>query len=128
MKYLFLSSEDSTSTHPSNSMFDFTIEFPQPLELEGKWECALTEIVYSDSINGDLYVYCDICAYSYVSDSYKPLLRIVDGSDIFEKQYFIPVTQQVVPRLRLYIRDKQGNIPSVDEETLRCTLALKHGK
>ena len=70
--YLFLNSNDSKSLHPN-----FTVELPTPLELHGNWKCALAEILYSKSIGQKLYVYCDICEYSYIADGYKPILRIV---------------------------------------------------
>ena len=127
MQYLFLDSEDSKSMHADNTAFDFVIELPQDLNLVGYWDCALTEISYSQPTT-DLYIYCNIINYSYENDSYKPILRIVNGSDIFEKLYFIPITQQSIPRIHIYIRDKQGNTPSDSGQELRCTLALKHGK
>ena len=127
MKYLFLSSSDSTHIYPNNSPFDFIVEFPQTLELNGNWLCALTEINYTNA-EEELYVYCDICEYSYVCNGFKPLLRVINGSNIFETLYYIPVNQQAVKRIHVYIRDREGQIPSFNTSDLRCTLALKHGK
>ncbi len=128
MKYLFLNSEDSKSTQPLNEAFDFTIDLPQPLLLEGKWKCGLAEIGFSNPIGDELYVYCDICDYSYVTDSNKPILRIVRGSRLYTQPFFIPIINQHVSRIRVYIRDESGQIPSVVVQQSRCTLLLKHDK
>ena len=126
--YLFLDSNDSKSSHPQNSAFDFIVELPRPLNLQGEWKCALVEIAYSASVDEDLYVFCDICEYSYIDDGYKPILRIVNGSDIFDKLIYIPITVPTAARIHMYIKDRKGNIPSVDITSLRCTLHIKHGK
>ena len=49
---------------------------------------TLAELSYPDSIEQDLYVYCDICQYSYVTDGYKPILKIENGSDIYDKLFY----------------------------------------
>ncbi len=128
MKYLFLNSQDSKSTQPLNEPFDFTIDLPQPLILEGKWKCGLSEIGFSNPIADELYVYCDMCEYSYVKDSNQPILRIVRGSRLYTKPYFIPIVNQHVSRIRVYIRDEFGQIPSIAVERSRCTLLLKHAE
>ena len=128
MMYLFLNSNDSKSLHPDNSPFNFTVELPTPLELHGDWKCALAEISYPKSIRRELYVHCDICEYSYIADSYKPILRIVKSGDIYNQLFYQPITTSLVSRIKIYIKDETGNEPSVDVESLRCTLKIKHGK
>lgn len=127
MQYLFLHSEDSLLTHPQNNATDFTVDLPQPLDLPGKWSIALTEISITPNKKADLYVYCDVCDYSYQRNTRKPILRIIKGSTTFAKPYYIPVAVNYTPRIRVYIRDSKGNIPSFEISTSRCTLALKHG-
>ena len=126
--YLFLNSNDSKSLHPDNKPFNFTVELPTPLELRGDWKCALAEISYPKSIRRELYVYCDICEYSYIADGYKPILRIVKSGDIYNQLFYQPITTSLVSRIKIYIKDETGIEPSVDVESLRCTLKLKHGK
>ena len=126
--YLFLSSNDSKIFHPHNSPFNFTIELPKTLDLQGNWKCALAEIFYSESLDQDLFVYCDICEYSYIDDGYKPILRVVNGSDIYDTLFYQPITTQFVNRIHIYIKDEAGNQPSVDIKHLRCTLKIKNGK
>ena len=126
--YLFLNSNDSKSLHSNNPPFNFTVELPTPLELRGDWKCALAEIPYPKSIRREIYVYCDICEYSYIADGYKPILRIVNGSDIYDTLFDQPITSLFVSRIQIYIKDKTGNQPSVDVKSLRCTPKIKHGK
>ena len=128
MKYLFLNSQDSRSTQPLNNPFDFIIDLPQPIIHEGNWSCALAEIGFSEPIDQDLYVYCDICDYSYVNDTHQPILRIVRGSRLFTEPFFIPIINQHLMRIRVYIRNQSGRIPSVTLKQLRCTLLIKYGK
>ena len=70
------------------------MELPTPWELQVDWKCALkiAEISNPESMEQELYIYCDICQYSYVADGYKPILRIVNGSDIFETLFYQPIT------------------------------------
>ena len=128
MKYLFLNSQDSKSTHPLNNPYDFTIDLPQPLIHDGKWKCALAEIGFSQPIDQDLYVYCDICDFSYVNDSHQPILRIVRGSRLLTEPFFMPIINQHLTRIRVYIKDETGQIPSVALKQSRCTLLIKYGK
>ena len=122
--YLFLNSQDSLSVHPKNTSFDFTVELPQPINVDGKSKIALSEINYSEVHEKDLYVYCDVCDYSYVKDGYKPILRIVNKSCIYNKLIYIPISSSYIPRIRIYIRDENNQIPSFNIETLRCTVAI----
>jgi hypothetical protein len=130
MKYLYLDSEDSKDSHPQNKPFDFTVEMPTPLELEGNWSCALAEIYFTrEALTQDLYVYCDLCDYNYVNQQYSPILRIINsGDEIFDKCFYVPLVNKLISRIRIYIKTKSGEKPSVSIQKLRCTLQLKHGK
>jgi hypothetical protein len=43
--YLFLSSNDCKSTHPENSVYDFTIDLPKSVLLNGQYECSMVEYI-----------------------------------------------------------------------------------
>ena len=128
MEYLYLNSQDSQSTQPLNNAYDFTIDLPQPIIHNGKWKCALAEIIFSQSIRQDLYIYCDVCDYSYVRNTYGPILRIVKGSKVYAKPLYIPLKIQYLSRIRIYIRDENGQTPSDPLKQSRCTLLIKYGK
>lgn len=122
--YLFLSSTDCVASHPDNSAWDFTIDLKQYFHLKGKWECALMDIDY-DGPPSQLFVFSDLCSDSYVTDSYLPLLRIVKKPATFKRPYFISIPRNFVDRLRVYIRTKDGQLPSFAPERLRCTLRIR---
>lgn len=42
--YIALPSNSSSKYYPQNTLSDFTTHLPKPIELEGRWEAALTEI------------------------------------------------------------------------------------
>ena len=107
MIHLFLNSIDSINTHPNNNPFDFTIELPEALVLDGEWECALSDIYYDNSaINEELFVFSDICNDSYVYNNRLPILRKVNKPDIFTLPYFTSVNLREIQRIRIFIKDK----------------------
>lgn len=124
--YLFLTSNDCLDSHPNNHAWDFTTDLKTYVPLVGRWECALMDIRYTGK-NEELYVYTDLCQSSYVSDSYLPILRIISNStSTFTNPYFIPTSLDYVNQIRVYIRTKEGNIPSFTPKHLRCTLQIQH--
>jgi hypothetical protein len=124
--YLFLSPSDSIDTHPNNDCWDFTVTLPKTLNLTGKWVCALTEIVYSNKLKGkDLYVFCDLCEGCCVRGKILPLLRIAERPETYTKLYDMDVCLSQISHVRMYIRDRNLQIPSFSSETLRCALRLK---
>lgn len=122
MKYLFVSSDDSLEYHPTNSTYDFTITLPQTIH--GDWEIALGDITYVSHFE-DLYVFCDLCEYSYVKDTSLPLLRLISGIGEFENLYFHTVTRNVIQRIRIFITNKNLETPSQDIGPVRLTLVMK---
>ncbi len=124
--YLYLSSDNSKSTHPSNRPSEFTVELPRNLILNGAWEIALTEIYFQgEGDDKDLYIFTDICESSYVIDTLLPILRIIKKSGPLEILYYIKLSQDFVSELRVYIRTDGLEEPSFLTKTLRCTLHLR---
>ncbi len=124
--YLHLSSNDSKSTHPDNKPFEFTVNLPRNLILNGAWEIALTEIYFQGkSGSKNLYIFTDICESSYVADTFLPLLRIVKRSGPLDIPYYIKLSQDFVSELKVYIRTDGLKEPSFLIGTLRCTLHLR---
>ncbi len=101
--YLYLSSTDSP-VHPSNIPDDFTIDLPSPLNLEGRWECALIE-----TNRKWVDIYCDWCMESIIEDSWKPILRKVKVNII------VPLYVQLRPgcknRIRIYLKSNHNALP-----------------
>jgi hypothetical protein len=126
LQYLFLSSSDSLDNHKNNTWYDFTIEFSNMLDFQGGWECALAEIFFDADVTENLFLYCDICEYSYVGSKLLPVLRLVNHNSIeFYNLIYMKVNNKEINRLRLYIRDKKNNIPSLDVKEVNCTLVFR---
>ena len=123
MKYLFLSSNDSLELHPANSTYDFTVSLPQTMY--GDWEIALAEVEYA-SHNEDMYVFCDLCEYSYVKSKTLPLLRVVSKIGEFEHLFFHKVTRNVIQRIRIFITNDELDTPAQDIGPIRLTLVVRN--
>jgi len=123
--FLFLSSLDCLQTQPANNAFDFIIDFPRIIRLEGKWSCALLDVEYNLPYSGDLYIYSDICGGSYVNNNFLPILRRIKDVGSYHNPYFIPVVCKEISQLRIYIRDVHNQVPSVASGELKCTLVLR---
>ena len=122
MAHLFISSEDSKMFYPDNNSYDFTIELVKTMR--GRFRIALCEIDYTPS-GEDLYIFCDACSQTQVMDRLLPLLRIVDTPGEFSTLYFRTVTRPLVQRLRVYIRNRDMEIPTADIGRVRCTLLIE---
>ena len=127
--YLFLSSDDSKIYHPDNVGHTFTIELPERVNLDGYWVIALCDICSEDIINETVYLYSDMCDYTYVKNSLEPILRMIFPSNnheqYFPERYYVPVRQKNLGRIKVYIRDRSMNIPNSLEKRIELTLHLK---
>ncbi len=134
--YLHLSSEDSKASHPENSAYDFTVEIPRPLYLDGIWECGLVEIVFPNDIEANtIHVCCDLIEDSYVSDTFHPVLRAVSNKTktlerrtiftTFAYPHYISVKTDSFQRVRIFIRG--DNLKHLDSgsDSVNCTLHLR---
>lgn len=130
--YIFLSSNNGLSYHPNNSPLDFTIELSKPLQLVGKWECALIDFNCHTFSNNDLISFdllCDICEFSIIGIDTQLILRRVHmlGNEIsnFAFPYYMPVTQSYVQRIRIYMNHESKQKLSFINHPLLCTLHLR---
>lgn len=125
--YVFLSSEDCKGIYTDNHPWDFRVDLHSTLH--GQLKCALTEIsLGTEEIDELLYVYCDIIKPSNVHENTLPLLRIVQGGIVLQNPYYFDVTRSLVDTIRVYIRTAEGKRPSLQRQTLNCTLHFKHGQ
>ena len=126
MKYLFLSSKDSLRDYPNNKWYDFTVDLPCELILEGDWECALLDINCIPRVDRELVVYCDIVEQSYFNNGTASLLRCVfQSTNTFLHPYYIKINRNRISHARICIRDLvTGRVPSEYDLDLTCTLGL----
>ena len=128
--YFFLSSSDSLLFHPDNNSYNFIIELPERIHLEGEWVIGLCDFYHSSNLIETIFVLCDICDNSYIGDSLKPILRIIypNNNQIYfnyKEIYYVKVKNYCLNRLKVYIRDEHFKIPSSITGTTRLTLHLK---
>jgi hypothetical protein len=126
LHYIFLSSTDSKDINVNNTWYDFTVEFTGLLNLSGVWELALAEIQLNGHVEEHLDIYCDLCEYSYVGGKPYPILRRINYEiNEFANLYFMRISNREINRIRIYIRDKNQDIPSVSILDCNCTLVFK---
>ena len=126
MKYLYINSNDSKEIFKDNSPFDFTVELSDFLDLTRNWSVALSEIWFDNSrIDQQLNIFSDICDYNHIFDNQLPILRRIYNTSEFINLYFIKLSRSHISTIRIYIRDKNNEIPSIDVSEVNCTLLLK---
>ena len=84
--WLYLSCKDSLHFNPNNKANNFIVVLPEPIEIQGKWEVALTGIVYLSPHKGKkspkfLLVYSDVCEDTVINGSKLPLLHRIFTPD-----------------------------------------------
>ena len=128
--YLFISSSDSLSFHPDNKGSNFTVELPESVNLHGEWEAALCDFYHNPEVNEILYVFCDLCDYSYIGNSLEPIIRKIypnsTSTDFqFSSNYYINVKNKNINRIKVYIRDVNFGFPSSVTGDIHLTLHLR---
>ena len=120
MKHLFVSSDESLEC--KNNTYDFTITLLQTLN--GQYEIALGDITHASHVD-NLYVFCELCKCSYMSDRSLPILGVVSQMGEFAHLHFHNVSRQVIQRILISITNTSFETLSQDIGPVRCTLLLK---
>ena len=135
--YIYLSSDDSLDIYPKNSPGSFYSKFCLPIT--GKWEIALLQLQYINSYiqnipPKNLYICCDICNESYLSNMKLPILRRIfntssqSGETVeAEISNLIHVSNRCnyFDVIRIYILDENARPVIFSEGPLLLTLHLK---
>lgn len=88
--YMYLKHTDSKHLYPSNRPESFTIQLPQPLDLQGDWNVGLWGLAVKakGSSKQDLLICCDAVVASYVhGQPLRVLKRITLPPKNIEKQF-----------------------------------------
>lgn len=136
--YISLSSDACKEYYPSNEPWDFIVKLPSTLNLDNAaWVCGLCEIEFAplSKTSKTLYVMMDVCQESIVNNQTLPLLRslyigsykIINRplSCTYNQIFYMPVKQQRVDRIHMYIKGPDDKSPSFGDKPLRCTLHFK---
>lgn len=136
--YVCLSSDACKEYYPSNEPREFTVKLPNSLSLDSTgWVCGLCEIEFAPLPKTPkmLYLLMDLCQESIVNNLTLPLLRsLYIGSYriinrplllTYNPIFYIPVKQQRVDQIHIYIKSPDDELVSFGEKPLRCTLHFK---
>ena len=106
---------------------DTTTELPVTLEIEG-YGCGVIEMSGKVVGSKPLYLCCDICEESTVGELRMPVLRFINTNKnglvnkSIDHVIWLRVMRPAISRIRLYIADENGEIVSVEDNKLQCTL------
>lgn len=126
--YIHLSSDESLKYFPQNSASQFSVYFPEVLDLTGIWMCAMVEVSMPASSTGDLYVACDIVEGVLTSTGKFPILRRLFKKakymEFINRQY-VRVTRIDLQSLSIKVIDTDGSPITFTSGRTRCTLHIK---
>jgi hypothetical protein len=137
--YVSLFSNGCKTYYPHNNARDFIIKLPNTLYLDDAgWVCGLCEIQFTPNQQTPktMFVLLDICQESIVNNKTLPLLRTVHFSYsdtqplqikslIYDRVFYLPLKQQRVDQIHVYIKGVNNDVPSFADEPLMCTLHFK---
>ncbi len=127
--YVTLASTDSVLYYAENKPSNFKVRLQSPLIVENNWLVGLTELqVHSDKVS-NIYIYSNICTSSFVGERKLPLLRrtaVHEGwiNSQFGHIYYIPVKQEQIEVIQLYINDENDKEAAFLTHTLYATLHI----
>lgn len=107
--YLCVSPTDSVALHPSSNNDSFVFELPTPLYLDGMWSCGLAQVGFDKSQIKEVYIYCDLVGSSVVHGKLAPLLRICKKSVSFSEPFYLPITRNIIERIRFTLKQKDDS-------------------
>lgn len=109
---------------------DTTIKLPTTLEVEG-YGCGVLELTGKvlSGFKEPLYLCCDICEESLVGDKRMPVLRFLNRNlkngnvnNSIDHVIWLHVMRPSISSIRLYIADENGQVVTVEKNSLHCTL------
>lgn len=125
-KYIFISSNQDKGYSNINTPYDFTVFFNNNLEFNKRnTVCALAEISFKSKIKEDLIVCSDITETSYFQGNYIPILRNLEAGEStysFTNLYYIPITQNKISSINIYLITTEGRKPESSIRQTECTL------
>ena len=138
--YVYISSENSKLDFPFNTSDDFQIQLPEYLTLDTNWVCCLKEInlhfLTTESSITEILVMSDICGVSFFNSFKLPILRRLhlenNGesekkvNSIFLEPFYLPVKQNRINILRVYIRKSNNQRISYTTGQVNLTLHFKY--
>ena len=139
--YVFVHSEDTKAVNAENAWSDFTVNLPNTVYLRNgsQWEVAVMEL----SVNADkyaigrrelfepLYLCCDNVETTVANAEEKKILTAFRLKESFRQvknypnPYYMKLVGDRLDSLRLYIKDRNGQSPSLVAGTTWCALHVR---
>ena len=140
--YIYLNSTDYSGFHSNNKGTDFVVTLPTAyfFNRDECWEIGLLDIymeiptttILSNSIlNSMIHFCCDVVESSVFNEKQVNLLTTVRIKDcynaVFEPGHvrYVPLAQDRLANLHLYLKDSRGNSVSVQSLVTHCTLHIR---
>ncbi len=125
--YIYLHHKDATFKNDSEYIFNI----PGGLWLQGEIALAEIEFKFKKGSSIDCFdVCCNVCDTSFVGKQSSPILRRIhvdkrSKHQVFQSMYYVPVSKPWTASLTINIKPATSQNPSVELETLICTLHIK---
>ena len=117
--YLYLYCGDSLSTHVNAG--DFVVDLPRTYLLEGRWECALTELTLHPQTERRTERLClcsDLVQDSYLKNTFLPVLRSVDPTQEGMLDLEFGASDGVESSVNIYKRRSTSTLSIQDRSTV----------
>lgn len=119
--YITLPSNSSKKFFANNSLSKYTTKLDQKLTLQDgqRYKVGLAELIIPADVLPagikDCYIYCSLCAMSYVGDTYSRLLRVIRVNDKmkkfsydFNKIHYYALQEREIDTIDIWITDQKG--------------------
>ena len=130
--YFFISSKMSKIYHPQNIPWDFTTEILPPMFVQGRHEVGLVDISWNKAVDTlkieyqELYVYCDLVNdTNFVNVTTAPILCTISSQGKILSPFYTPLARDYIHRIRIYFENEQGLPPSIQTDSVHCTLHIR---
>lgn len=131
---LYLTSDSSKEFYPGNSKTSFGVHLSSPLQLRGRWEVALSEIIATSSSSpqeSQVFVYSNISEKVYLSDSKSRCLRVLPplssdsyNSFTFDHLYYEKVEFSEFQDVLIHLKNNLGEAYPLRSTGPATTLVL----
>ena len=127
--YVVINSDQNMDYFPDNRPFAFKTYFSKPLNLEGKWKVALSEIDVNEKMQKpSIYVYSNLCQSVVFDGIITNVLRKINTdvrrqfANSFNWLYYLPVIKNEIREIEISIKDANGNFASFLSKPITVTL------
>jgi len=128
MSDFYLSLSSKSDTYPNNTASNFRIEINPPIQLNGEYECSLTELVLPEKHIKALYLVSNFIPPRYIEGNRRSVHRIIYRPKIYNEltPQYCRVYNTTLNHLEFRLEDSDGELISFTKGTTKLTLHF-HG-